>query len=366
MYGPKTLGAWGPPIPLGGGGVGVYIPVSGTYNVTTDESIFLLADVSTGSCTINLNATPTLGAIVEVAVSGDVETNNVIIDGGSIDISDVDTYTIDVADGSIRLAYDGSQWVTTLDGMDNGSTTPNTILNGTVDPTNFTDGEDGDFYINTVSNEIFGPRTLGAWGAGTSIIGTDGADGAQGIQGNDGADGTIVLSSISDLSGLSVGVLSVVPATYINNLYTDILVELNDVTFSDANVFGLVVVDVNGDEVVWQASTDDVTRLNPFVSPGISSSGNVSYTVSFRMKGTYSTVSCPFASGNNGTLTTSLEILPVGIIRGVTEGLITEQASTDRHMIAPFGTGLTLWDKFEFRISVGTFTGGSMRVIGKV
>lgn len=47
-----------------------------------------------------------------------------------------------------------------------------TILNGTIDPT--TEGVDGDFYINTVSSTIFGPKASGTWPSGTSIIGADG------------------------------------------------------------------------------------------------------------------------------------------------------------------------------------------------
>ena len=47
-----------------------------------------------------------------------------------------------------------------------------TLRNGTVDPTS--EGVDGDFYINTTSNEIFGPKTGGAWGTGTSLIGPAG------------------------------------------------------------------------------------------------------------------------------------------------------------------------------------------------
>ncbi len=53
-----------------------------------------------------------------------------------------------------------------------------TVLNGTVDPT--TEGVDGDFYINTVSDEIFGPKTAGVWGTGTSLVGPAGADGTDG------------------------------------------------------------------------------------------------------------------------------------------------------------------------------------------
>jgi len=43
-------------------------------------------------------------------------------------------------------------------------------LNGAVDP-DADDGVDGDFYINTAANTIFGPKAAGVWGSGTSIVG---------------------------------------------------------------------------------------------------------------------------------------------------------------------------------------------------
>lgn len=52
------------------------------------------------------------------------------------------------------------------------------VLNGTVDPT--TEGVDGDFYINTNSYEIFGPKTAGNWGSGTSLVGDEGPTGPNG------------------------------------------------------------------------------------------------------------------------------------------------------------------------------------------
>lgn len=50
-----------------------------------------------------------------------------------------------------------------------------TILSGLVNPT--TEGVDGDFYINVNTSTIFGPKTSGSWGVGTSLIGPPGADG---------------------------------------------------------------------------------------------------------------------------------------------------------------------------------------------
>lgn len=63
-----------------------------------------------------------------------------------------------------------------------------TILSGTNDPSSG-DGEDGDFWINTDTSTIFGPKSSGDWPAGVSLIGQDGQDGAPGQPGQDGAPG---------------------------------------------------------------------------------------------------------------------------------------------------------------------------------
>ncbi|HAL80804.1 MAG TPA: hypothetical protein DCO83_00065 [Mucilaginibacter sp.] len=51
-------------------------------------------------------------------------------------------------------------------------TNGNTILFGTTNPSNSTTGADGNFYINTSSYYLFGPKTAGVWGTGTSITGS--------------------------------------------------------------------------------------------------------------------------------------------------------------------------------------------------
>ncbi|HAB99249.1 MAG TPA: hypothetical protein DCE71_05455 [Parachlamydiales bacterium] len=48
-----------------------------------------------------------------------------------------------------------------------------TVLNGTTDPTSLV-GVDGDFYINTSTNFIFGPKASGSWPAGVSLVGPTG------------------------------------------------------------------------------------------------------------------------------------------------------------------------------------------------
>ena len=66
-----------------------------------------------------------------------------------------------------------------------------TVINGSTDPAAGT-GQDGDFYINTATNTLFGPKVSGAWPSGISLVGPQGATGsagAQGIQGPTGATG---------------------------------------------------------------------------------------------------------------------------------------------------------------------------------
>lgn len=88
------------------------------------------------------------------------------------------------------------------------------VLNGTVDPTGG-DGTNGDFWINTTSWDIFGPKTAGAWGSGVSLIGPPGADGDPGQpflygagppSGGTGVDGDFYLdTSTYELYGPKAG-----------------------------------------------------------------------------------------------------------------------------------------------------------------
>ena len=63
-----------------------------------------------------------------------------------------------------------------------------TILNGTINPGSGI-GTVGDFYLNTATNTLFGPKTAGGWGTGVSLIGPAGATGLQGAQGATGPQG---------------------------------------------------------------------------------------------------------------------------------------------------------------------------------
>lgn len=59
------------------------------------------------------------------------------------------------------------------------------LVSGTGAPTNSI-GSDGDFYLDTSSHQLFGPKANGAWPGGTSLIGPAGPAGPPGPQGPSG------------------------------------------------------------------------------------------------------------------------------------------------------------------------------------
>jgi len=81
-----------------------------------------------------------------------------------------------------------------------------TILNGTAKPATSI-GTIGDFYINTASDTLYGPKSSGGWGAGISLVGPKGSfpngtnpgdmqywDGSQWVMVSKGTDGQLLSS----------------------------------------------------------------------------------------------------------------------------------------------------------------------------
>jgi hypothetical protein len=76
-------------------------------------------------------------------------------------------------------------------------------LSGTVNPTADI-GVDGDFYVNTTTNVVFGPKAGGAWpGGSVSIIGPVGPAGAQGVAGSQGAAGPAGATGAAGVAGVA-------------------------------------------------------------------------------------------------------------------------------------------------------------------
>jgi hypothetical protein len=85
----------------------------------------------------------------------------------------------------------GDPWIVWWEGIysaPSGGGGGNVLLNGAGAPGAGL-GSNGDFYIDTTADAIYGPKTAGAWGSPTSIIGPQGPQGIQGIQGVPGDDG---------------------------------------------------------------------------------------------------------------------------------------------------------------------------------
>ena len=81
----------------------------------------------------------------------------------------------------------GPQGPRGLPGFD--GTNGKTLLNGSGAPPD-TLGSNGDFYLDTTSDVLYGPKTGGAWPAtGVSLVGPKGATGATGATGPAGATG---------------------------------------------------------------------------------------------------------------------------------------------------------------------------------
>lgn len=154
------------------GGTAVYVE---THSITTNEHGLANLTVGTGSVVAGAFSTIDWGAdsyYLEV---------NMDATGGT-------SYTTMGTSQLISVPY--ALYAETA-GSGGGGGGGNTVLNGASDPA-AGDGSDGDFYINTTTNEIFGPKTGGVWGAGTSMVGPAGTDGADGAAGDPGVTGQAV------------------------------------------------------------------------------------------------------------------------------------------------------------------------------
>lgn len=91
-------------------------------------------------------------------------------------------------------------------GTAGGSGITTTLLYGTSNPTGAT-GANGDFYINSSTWKIFGPKTAGAWPAGVDMIGATGPTGSTGATGPTGPMGGTYNVDGGDPSSIYGGIL---------------------------------------------------------------------------------------------------------------------------------------------------------------
>jgi hypothetical protein len=157
---------------------------------------------------------------------------------------------------------DGSNGTNGTNGT-NGSpgTDGKTVLYGTVVPT--TEGVDGDFYIRTTTNYIYGPKASGTWPAGTSLVGPTGATGATGSGG----------SGVASCRVATAAVLSGTP-TYANGS-SGVGATLTEVGFGALTVDGVAVA-VN-DRVLVKNQADP--KQNGIYVQSILGTGLISYVL---------------------------------------------------------------------------------------
>jgi len=79
-------------------------------------------------------------------------------------------------------------------------TNGNSVLNGATAPNN-NQGANGDFFINTATNTLYGPKANGTWPAGVSLVGPAGVAGPQGLAGATGATGPQGPAGATGLTG---------------------------------------------------------------------------------------------------------------------------------------------------------------------
>ena len=140
-----------------------------------------------GTSTINFGANQDVanGVTVPLGTGGVICLTYVAKPGGRVDvILDITGYFVPSSGGGTGpegpAGPSGAPGATGVPGTDG-----KTVLNGSGAPASGL-GSNGDFYIDTTNNAVYGPKTSGGWGSATSLVGPSGAPGATGIPGTDG------------------------------------------------------------------------------------------------------------------------------------------------------------------------------------
>lgn len=227
-------------------------------------------------------------------------------------------------------------------------------------------GNDGDFYINTSNNYLYGPKAAGTWPSGISIVGPQGATGAQGpqgiqgIQGPEGPAGPSTPQVINDNSITNAKLTKTTVAGRIKGSKTSGDGSIEDLTPSEA----MAVIGVETDPIPLYCSdmTSDLTASttvsklrfmfeeartlqNIVGSLATAATGSV-LTVDIKKNGTsiFSTL-LTFDSGENTTRTAAIAAVLTGTIAFAVGDYIDIYVTTVGSVTAGKGLLITLLTK---------------------
>ena len=214
LYGPKTASGWGTGVPLNGtnGNTVLNGTVAPIATNGKDGDFFLDTATNTLYGPKVAGAWPTTGTPLN---GKDGKDGKSVLNGSGTPAAGngVDgDFFLDTATNTLYGPKVAGAWPTT--GAPLNGTNGNTVLNGTAAPI-ATNGNDGDFFLDTATNTLYGPKVGTTWPTtGTPLNGTNGIDGIDGksvINGtaaptNQGKDGDFFLDTATNtLYGPKVG-----------------------------------------------------------------------------------------------------------------------------------------------------------------
>ncbi|MDD2815569.1 MAG: hypothetical protein PHP00_07490, partial [Thiotrichaceae bacterium] len=183
LYGPKAAGAWPAGVSLvGAAGTsvlsGTTAPVAGTGNN---------GDFYINTATNTLYGPKASGAWpAGVSLVGAAGTNGTsILSGTTAPVAGTGNngdFYIDTATNTLYGPKASGAWPAGVNLVGAAGTNGTSILSGTTAPVAGT-GNNGDFYINTATNTLYGPKASGAWPAGVNLVGAAGTNGTSILSG---------------------------------------------------------------------------------------------------------------------------------------------------------------------------------------
>lgn len=152
-----------------------------------------LGSVPTALDTARGQITTAVGSSIDTVAAATVTTAEGYADGvGAATLSSANTHS-DAAAAAAQSAAIASSNATTTAAIA-ALPAPTALLNGAGTPSGGT-GANGDFYIDTTNQILYGPKTSGAWGSGVNIKGAGVRTGAGAPSGGLGSDGDFYIDT---------------------------------------------------------------------------------------------------------------------------------------------------------------------------